>query len=290
MISKAKDTEFSNKPSLQIGDKMLDLSKPLVMGILNITKDSFYAGSMVATRELWMDKAGRMLADGASILDIGAASSRPGAEMITELEELHRIIPVVKELSKAFPDTILSVDTYRSSIAERTVEAGAHIINDISAGELDDKMFETIARIGVPYIMMHMQGTPDNMQAKPKYKDVVSEIKNYFKQRLEKLSHFGNVNVLVDPGFGFGKTIFHNYEILRRLNEFTSFGLPIVAGLSRKSMIYKVLDSSPENALNGTSVMNTLALLNGANILRVHDVQEALETIKLVGIYNNKPV
>jgi len=269
---------------------MLDLSKPLVMGILNITKDSFYAGSMVATRELWMDKAGRMLADGASILDIGAASSRPGAEMITELEELHRIIPVVKELSKAFPDTILSVDTYRSSIAERTVEAGAHIINDISAGELDDKMFETIARIGVPYIMMHMQGTPDNMQAKPKYKDVVSEIKNYFKQRLEKLSHFGNVNVLVDPGFGFGKTIFHNYEILRRLNEFTSFGLPIVAGLSRKSMIYKVLDSSPENALNGTSVMNTLALLNGANILRVHDVQEALETIKLVGIYNNKPV
>jgi dihydropteroate synthase len=290
MISRAKGTEFSNKLSLQIGDKLLDLSMPLVMGILNITTDSFYSASRVNTLEMWMSAANRMLVEGATILDIGAASSRPGAESISEEEELQRIIPVVKELSSAFPGAILSIDTFRSSIAEKAIKAGAHLINDISAGEFDDKMFETISELGVPYIMMHMQGTPGNMQANPKYTNVVDDIKTYFEQRLDKLFRHGIVNVLLDPGFGFGKTLAHNYEILRRLDEFSSFGFHIVAGLSRKSMIYKVLNSSPEDALNGTTVMNTLALLNGANILRVHDVREAMEAIKLVGTYNNPPV
>jgi dihydropteroate synthase len=290
MISKAKGTEFSIKQSLQIGDKMLDFSKPLVMGILNITNDSFYSRSRVTTPLMWMDTADRMLAEGATILDLGAASSRPGAEAISEQEELHRIIPVIKELSAAFPKAILSIDTYRSSIASKAVEAGAHIINDISAGELDGKMFETIADLGVSYIMMHMQGTPENMQINPRYNDVVNDIKSYFEERLEKLARIGNCNVLLDPGFGFGKTISQNYEILRRLNEFSTFGLPIVAGLSRKSMIYNVLDSTPEKALIGTTVLNTLALLNGADILRVHDVRETAETIKLIESYNKKPV
>lgn len=290
MISRAKGTEFSNKQSLQIGGKLLDLSKPLIMGILNITTDSFYSGSRVSTPAMWMDAASRMLAEGAAILDIGAASSRPGAESISEEEELLRIIPVVKELSSAFPGAILSIDTFRSSIAEKAIKAGAHMINDISAGELDDKMFDTIADLGVPYIMMHMQGKPKNMQASPKYNDVVGDIKSYFEQRLDKLFRHGTVNVLLDPGFGFGKTLAHNYEILKRLNEISSLGFPIVAGLSRKSMIYKVLESSPEDALNGTTVLNTLALLNGANILRVHDVREAMETIKLIGAYNNPSV
>jgi len=269
---------------------MLDLSKPLVMGILNITTDSFYSASRVFKMEMCIDAANEMLSAGASILDIGAVSSRPGAEMVDESEELERLIPVLKELSKTFPDAILSIDTWRSAIAARTVDAGAHIINDISAGELDAKMFETIARLKVPYIMMHMQGLPGTMQINPKYDDVVNDIKIYFNHRLEKLYHFGNTDVLLDPGFGFGKTIYHNYEILRRLNEFSSFGLPIVAGISRKSMIYKVLGSSPEESLNGTSVLNTLALLNGAKILRVHDVREVMETIKLVSLYKNEPV
>jgi dihydropteroate synthase len=287
MISKAKGTEFSNRQPLQIGDKLLDLSKPLVMGILNITTDSFYKASRVNTRELWMNAARSMLAEGAAILDIGAASSRPGADTISEDEELLRLLPVVRELSVTFPKAILSIDTYRSSVAKQTIEAGAHIINDISAGELDDKMFETIANLNVPYIMMHMQGRPENMQSNPKYKDVVDDIKDYFETRLSKLFRLGHKNVMLDPGFGFGKNLSQNYEILQRLNEFSSFRLPIVAGLSRKSMIYKLLDSSPEDALNGTSVLNTLALLSEANILRVHDVREAMDTIKLVNKYNN---
>jgi dihydropteroate synthase len=290
MISKAKGTKFSDKQSLKTGCKMPDFSKPLVMGILNITNDSFYSGSRVPSSQLWMDSAYRMLRDGASILDIGAVSSRPGAEAIAEQDELERIIPVIREISRAFPDAIISVDTYRSSIAERAAGVGAHIINDISAGELDNKMFKTIARLGIPYIMMHMQGTPGSMQVNPVYKDVVNDIKAYFMQRIEKLSRFGDVSVLIDPGFGFGKTIAHNYEILKRLDEFSELGLPLVAGLSRKSMIYKTLGLSPAEALNGTSVLNTLALLKGANILRVHDVREAVETIKLVGFYNNNPV
>ena len=290
MNSTSKGTEFYLKQSLHCGDKILNIAKPLVMGILNITPDSFYAGSRYARYESWMAAAKQMLVEGAAILDVGAASSRPGAAIVSEDEELRRLIPVVEELAITFPDAVISVDTYRAAVAARAVESGAHIINDISAGELDPAMFETIAGLRVPYIMMHMQGTPNHMQTNPVYKDVVGDIKTYFEHRLEKLNHYGAVDVWLDPGFGFGKTIFHNYEILRRLNEFSSFGLPVVTGLSRKSMIYKVLDSKPEDALTGTNVLHTLALLNGANMLRVHDVREAVETIMLMEAYKNKPV
>jgi len=290
MNSARKGTEFYLKQSLVCGNKMFNIAKPLVMGILNITPDSFYAGSRFAMRESWMAAARQMLAEGAAILDVGAVSSRPGADTVSEDEELRRLIPVVEELVRTFPCAVFSIDTYHASVAARAVESGAHIINDISAGELDPAMFETISGLGVPYIMMHMKGTPNHMQSNPVYTDVVNDIKTYFERRLEKLCHYGAADVLLDPGFGFGKTIFHNYEILRRLNEFTSIGLPIVAGISRKSMIYKVLDSTPEEALTGTTVLHTLALLNGADILRVHDVREAVETIKLIEVYKNKPV
>lgn len=290
MNSTSKGTEFYLKQSLRCGDKMLNIANPLVMGILNITPDSFYAASRYTKHESWMAAAQQMLAEGATILDIGAASSRPGAAIVSEDEELRRLIPVVAELASTFPDAVLSIDTYRASVAVKVVESGAHIINDISSGELDPEMFETIAGLGVPYIMMHMLGKPKHMQANPEYKDVVDDIKSYFEGRMEKLYHYGTVDVLLDPGFGFGKTIFHNYEILRRLNEFSCIGLPIVAGLSRKSMIYKVLGSTPEESLAGTTVLQTLALLNGANILRVHDVREAVETIKLMEVFKSKPV
>ena len=284
----SKGTEFYLKQSLRCGNKMLNIAKPLVMGILNITTDSFYAGSRTAGHEAWLAAARKMVDEGAAILDVGAASSRPGAAVVPEEEELRRLIPVVEELVHTFPDIVLSIDTYRAKVAAKSVASGAHIINDISAGELDPAMFETIAGLGVPYIMMHMQGEPNHMQSNPVYDDVVEDIKIYFERRLEKLCHYRAADVLLDPGFGFGKTIFHNYEILRRLGEFAGMGLPIVAGLSRKSMIYKVLNSTPEEALPGTTVLNTLALLNGANILRVHDVREAAETIKLMEVYKNK--
>ena len=290
MNSTSKGTEFYLKQSLRCGDKMLNFAKPLVMGILNITPDSFYAGSRTPSQTLWMSAARQMIAEGATILDIGAASSRPGAATVTEDEELRRLIPVVEELVQAFPGAVLSIDTYRANVAARAIESGAHIINDISAGELDPAMFETIAGLGVPYIMMHMQGTPNHMQANPVYADVVNEIKIYFEHRMEKLFQYGAADVMLDPGFGFGKTIFHNYEILRRLNEFNSFGLPVVAGISRKSMIYKVLGTVPEEALNGTTALHSLALLNGADIIRVHDVREAVESIMLMEAYKNKPV
>lgn len=290
MNSTSKGTEFYLKHSLRCGNKMLNIAKPLVMGILNITPDSFYAGNRLGMHESWMLSAQKMVAEGAAILDVGAVSSRPGATAVSEEEELRRLIPVLEELALTFPETVLSVDTYRSAVAVKAVKSGAHIINDISAGELDPAMFETIAGLGVPYIMMHMQGTPNHMQVNPVYADVVKDIITYFEYRLEKLCHYGAADVLLDPGFGFGKTIFHNFEILRRLREFAGIGLPIVAGLSRKSMIYKVLDSTPEEALPGTTVLNTLALLNGARILRVHDVREAVETIKLMEVYLNGPV
>ena len=268
---------------------MLNIAKPLVMGILNVTPDSFYSGSRYVRHETLMEAALQMASEGVAILDIGAVSSRPGAAAVSEAEELRRLIPVVEELALSFPDIVLSIDTFRAAVAAKAIESGAHIINDISAGELDPAMFETIAGLGVPYIMMHMQGTPDLMQSNPVYNDVVKDIIAYFERRLEKLCHYGAASVLLDPGFGFGKTIRQNYEILRRLNEFTAMGLPMVAGLSRKSMIYKILNSTPEEALTGTTVLNSLALLNGANILRVHDVREAVETIKLMDVYKNKP-
>jgi len=268
--------------------KLLDLSSPVVMGILNITPDSFYDGGRYPTNENAVLQAGRMIREGAAIIDIGAVSTRPDAVEIDEKEEWSRLKNVLPVLRKEFPETIISVDTWRSSVAREAVACGADMINDISGGRFDKEMFETIAGLKVAYIMMHTQGTPGTMQQNPHYDDVVSDIFDFFAENLKKLRHLGVTdNIIIDPGFGFGKTVKHNYELLSKISKFKSLGFPLLAGLSRKSMINKILESKPSEALNGTSVLNTIALLNGADILRVHDVKEAVEAIKLVGFYQN---
>jgi dihydropteroate synthase len=277
-----KSTSFS----LNGAGWQIDLSTPAVMGILNITPDSFYDGGKYTGRDALLRQAEKMLAEGAAILDLGAASSRPGTEEVPEDEELERLIPAVENLLSVFPDAIISVDTYRSKVAKSAVEAGAHIINDISGGTFDDKMFQTVADLNVPYVLMHIKGTPQNMQNNPRYVDVVQEVKYFFKRQLRKLRDAGvTKNIILDPGFGFGKTLENNYELLKDLASFTDLGCPVLTGISRKSMINKVLHITPDEALNGTTVLNTIALLNGANILRVHDVKEAVEVVRLVEFY-----
>ncbi len=277
-----KSTSFS----LNGAGWQIDLSTPAVMGILNITPDSFYDGGKYTGRDALLRQAEKMLAEGAAILDLGAASSRPGAEEVPEDEELERLLPAVENLLSVFPDAIISVDTYRSKVAKSAVEAGAHIINDISGGTFDDKMFQTVADLNVPYVLMHIKGTPQNMQNNPRYVDVVQEVKYFFKRQLRKLRDAGvTKNIILDPGFGFGKTLENNYELLKDLASFTDLGCPVLTGISRKSMINKVLHITPDEALNGTTVLNTIALLNGANILRVHDVKEAVEVVRLVEFY-----
>jgi dihydropteroate synthase len=254
------------------------------MGILNLTPDSFYDGGRNVGLNNAIQRAGKMIDEGATIIDIGAVSTRPNAMEVSAEEEWGRLKDVLKELRKQFPDTILSVDTYRASIARRAADFGADMINDISGGQFDELMFETIAELGLPYVMMHIQESPATMQQNPVYNDVVDEISKFFKTRLSQLASLGkNENIILDPGFGFGKTVGHNYELLRRFSEFKNIGCPLLAGLSRKSMINKVLEIKPEQALNGTTVLNTIALLAGANILRVHDVKEAVQAVKLVG-------
>jgi len=268
--------------------KLLDLSSPVVMGILNITPDSFYDGGKHPTTEKAVFQAERMIREGAAIIDIGAVSTRPDAVEIDEKEEWLRLKAVLPDLRKEFPETIISVDTWRSSVAKEAVACGADIINDISGGQFDQEMFKTIAGLKVAYIMMHTQGTPGTMQQNPHYDDVVNDIFDFFTENLKKLRHLGVTdNIIIDPGFGFGKTVKHNYELLSKISKFKSLGFPVLVGLSRKSMINKILESKPSEALNGTSVLNTIALLNGADILRVHDVKEAVEAIKLVGFYQN---
>ena len=277
-----KSTSFS----LNGAGWQIDLSTPAVMGILNITPDSFYDGGKYTGRDALLRQAEKMLAEGAAILDLGAASSRPGAEEVPEDEELERLLPAVENLLSVFPDAIISVDTYRSKVAKSAVEAGAHIINDISGGTFDDKMFQTVADLNVPYVLMHIKGTPQNMQNNPRYVDVVQEVKYFFKKQLRKLKDTGvTENIILDPGFGFGKTLENNYELLKDLASFTDLGCPVLTGISRKSMINKVLHITPDEALNGTTVLNTIALLNGANILRVHDVKESVEVVRLVEFY-----
>ena len=277
-----KDTFFSRKLTINCGGELLDLSQPKIMGVLNITPDSFYDGGNYTSKEKILGRVNTMINDGCDILDIGAYSSKPGAKNITPNEELKRLLPVLEIVRTKFPDIIISVDTFRSEVAKKVVaDFSVNIINDISAGELDDKMFETMAGLNVPYIMMHMQGNPQNMQNNPQYNNVIQELMEYFSEKVEKLKLLGVHDLIIDPGFGFGKTVDHNYQILKYLDDFKIFELPILVGLSRKSMINKILEISPEEALNGTTVLNTLALINGANILRVHDVKEAKETIKL---------
>ena len=252
------------------------------MGILNVTPKSFYDGGKHKEINSIIHQVDKMLSEGADFIDIGAYSSKPSAEFVSEEEEIKRLVHIIKELVETFPTIILSVDTFRANVAEASVENGVAIVNDISAGLLDDKMLETVADLKVPYIMMHMRGNPQTMQSLTDYNDIVKEMIFYFSERIQKARSFGISDIIIDPGFGFAKTLEQNYEVLHKMELFSMLELPLLAGISRKSMIYKVLEKTPQEALNGTSVLNTIALQKGAKILRVHDVKEAVECIKLV--------
>lgn len=284
MLNGAKDTFFKSEFTLNLKGDLVTLDSPVVMGILNVTPDSFYDGGKHLHNVL--NHAERMLKEGAWMLDIGGASTRPGSKQPTEDEELRRVLPAVEQLTMQFPEAYLSVDTYRSAVAKEAVEAGACLVNDVSAGSLDPALHQTVANLGVPYVLMHMQGTPQTMQQSPTYQNVTQEVIQTLSQVLERLRLLGIVDVIIDPGFGFGKTKEHNYTLLRELNFFKVFDAPILAGMSRKRMINEVLETTPETALNGTTAVNMLALHNGAHILRVHDVKEAVECIKIFKAYN----
>lgn len=273
--------------TINCNGKLIDLSTPKVMGILNITPDSFFDGGKYSNEEAIISQVQKMLNDGATFIDIGAYSSRPGAKHISEEEELNRIIPVIQLLVKKFPNILISIDTFRSTVAELCIKNGACIINDISAGSLDAEMFSTIAKLQVPYIMMHMQGSPQNMQNNPTYTNITQEVLRYFSIKISELRALGVNDIITDVGFGFGKTIDHNYELLKNLPLFKNLETPMLVGISRKSMLHKPLNISTEEALNATTSANTIALLNGANILRVHDVKEAAQAIKIVELLNN---
>ncbi len=260
---------------------LIDLSVPKVMGILNVTPNSFFDGGKYKSESEILSQVEKMLVEGATFVDIGAYSSKPNADLVSEAEELSRIIPVVDLVLKHFPEALISIDTFRSQVAKVCIGNGAAIINDISAGNLDDRMLETIGKLQVPYIMMHMKGTPQTMQTMCNYEDIVKEMLFYFSEKVNKARSFGINDLIIDPGFGFAKTISQNYEVLQKLELFGILELPILAGLSRKSMIYKSLSSTVEEALNGTTVLNTMSLMKGAKILRVHDVKEAVECAKL---------
>lgn len=261
--------------------QLIDLSTPKVMGILNITPNSFYDGGKFTLSENVLSHVEKMLSDGATFIDIGAYSSKPNSDFVSEEEEFKRILPVVKSILKHFPNALLSIDTFRSGIATTCIDNGAAIINDISAGNLDKKMLDVIASYNVPYIMMHMRGTPQTMQSLTNYENIVKEILFYFSEKVNKARSLGINDLIVDPGFGFAKTLEQNYEILSNLSLFKILDLPILSGVSRKSMVYKPLGLTADEALNGTTVLNTIALTKGANILRVHDVKEAVECVKL---------
>jgi dihydropteroate synthase len=268
--------------------QLIDLATPKVMGILNVTPNSFFDGGKYKNDSEILSRVEKMLNEGATFIDIGAYSSKPSAEFVSEEEELQRIVPIVKLILEHFPETLISIDTFRSEIAKACIENGAAIINDISAGILDDKMLETIAKYNVPYIMMHMRGTPQTMQTMTNYDNIVKEILFYFSERIAKARSLGINDLIVDPGFGFAKTLEQNYEVLQKMELFEMLELPLLAGFSRKSMIYKALHSSAEEALNGTTVLNTIALTKGAKILRVHDVKEAMECVTLFNKINAK--
>ena len=268
--------------------QLIDLSQPKVMGILNITPNSFFDGGRYSSEKEILAKVEKMLAEGATFIDIGAYSSKPSAEFVSEEEELNRIVPVVQLLVKHFPEILISIDTFRSEVAKACIENGAAIINDISAGNLDDKMLEVIAQYNVPYIMMHMRGTPETMQSITEYEDIVKEVLFYFSEKIRKARSLGINDLIVDPGFGFAKTIEQNYEVMQKLELFHHLELPLLIGISRKSMIHKTLEINADEALNGTTVLNTIALSKGAHILRVHDVKEAVECVKLYEKMNFK--
>ena len=268
---------------INVNGFLLDLSSPCVMGILNVTPDSFYAGSRMQTEIDITHRIEQIVGEGAGIIDVGAYSSRSNAENVSPAEEMERLRMGLGILRKVQPDAVVSVDTFRADVAKMCVEEyGVAIINDIAAGEMDGDMFRTVADLNVPYIMMHMQGTPQNMQQNPHYDNLLKEVFMYFARKVQQLRDLGVKDIILDPGFGFGKTVEHNYELLAHLEEFRIFELPLLAGVSRKSMIYRLLGTTPQEALNGTTVLDTICLLKGADILRVHDVREAVETVKIV--------
>lgn len=274
--------ERTSSKYVNVNGQLFSLSVPSVMGILNVTPDSFYAGSRMQVEADIAARAQQILDEGASIIDIGAYSSRPNAEHISAEEEMRRLCRGLEIVNRNHPGAVISVDTFRANVAERCVtDYGVAMINDISAGEMDPQMFATVARLGVPYIMMHMQGTPQSMQQEPHYDNLLKEVFLYLAQKVQQLRDLGVKDIILDPGFGFGKTLEHNYELMAELDKFSIFGVPLLVGVSRKSMIYRLLGGTPQDALNGTTVLNTIALMKGADILRVHDVHEAVEAVKI---------
>jgi len=273
--------------TLNCKGRLLIVDKPLLMGIINVTPDSFFAGSRKEETDAVLQQAGQMLKDGATILDIGGQSTRPGSERLSAADELKRVIEPIKAIHKNFPEAFISIDTYYSTVANESIAAGASIVNDISAGTMDDRMIETVAALKVPYVLMHMQGTPQTMQQHPQYENVTKEVLDFFIFKKNELQMAGITDIIIDPGFGFGKTIAHNFELLRNLPVFKMLDCPLLLGLSRKSTIYKTLGITVEEALNGTTVLNTIGLMNGASILRVHDVKEATEAVKLFNAYRS---
>lgn len=269
--------------TLNLRGKLYSLCEPKIMGILNVTPDSFYAESRTSDEEHIAARVQQLMDDGADMIDIGGYSSRPGADDVSPEEEMNRLRRGLRVVRRLYPEVPISVDTFRADVARMCVEEeGADIINDISGGMMDRQMFRTVARLGVPYILMHMQGTPDTMQQAPHYDNLRREVMLYFAERIDRLCQMGAKDIIVDPGFGFGKTLEHNYELFHHLNDFNLFNLPLLVGISRKSMIYKLLGGTPQTSLNGTTVLNTIALMKGAHILRVHDVKEAVEAKRIV--------
>ena len=288
MDERRKINEFYLKMTINCKGQLVDLSTPKVMGILNVTPNSFFDGGKYKNESEMLSKVGKMLSEGATFIDVGAYSSKPSAEFVSEEEELQRIVPIINLILEYYPETLISIDTFRSDVAKVCIENGAAIINDISAGNLDDNMLETIAKYNVPYIMMHMRGTPQTMQAMTSYENIVKEILFYFSERIAQARSHGINDLIVDPGFGFAKTLEQNYEVLQKMELFEILELPLLAGVSRKSMIYKTLHSTAEEALNGTTFLNAIALTKGAKILRVHDVKEAMECVTLFNKINNQ--
>ena len=268
--------------TINLKGKLMNFSIPKIMGILNITPDSFYDGGRYNSKEKIQRQIEKMIISGVDIIDVGGYSSRPGAKDISIEDELNRVIPVIEIIKKKFPETIVSIDTFRSRVASEAIISGADIVNDISGGNLDSNMFETVSKHKVPYILMHMRGNPENMMSKTNYENVTKDVCKYFSQRIDKAHSYGINDVIIDPGFGFSKTTQQNYELLNNLEFFKEFQRPIIIGISRKSMIYKTLNTTPDKALNGSSVLHTISLMKGANILRTHDVKEAIECVKIV--------
>ncbi len=283
-----KSTSFSRITSLKCGDNVLNTDKPLVMGILNLTPDSFFDGGRYTREDAWISQADKLIDEGAAIIDLGAVSTRPGSDVVTEDEEIGRLLPAIELLATRHPKTVFSIDTYRGRVATLAANAGAGIINDISGGSLDAGLIPAVAATGLPYILMHMQGTPVNMQLNPAYENVTEEVIRFFEEKLLMLQQSGINQVILDPGFGFGKTVDHNYRLLRDMPLLKQAGFNILAGISRKSMIYKPLGITPGESLPATAAINLLAVLNGADILRVHDVKEAIQVIKLSEIYQKQ--